>query len=75
MSLVDTHKASEFYLWQARHKYLLVDTHKASELTKIPEQTLRKGRTKAAGSLQVPPHIKEGDRVFYVEESLKNWLK
>ena len=53
----------------------LVDTHEASEITKIPEQTLRKGRTKAAGGLQTPPFIKKNGHILYDEQYLANWIK
>ena len=54
---------------------LKLDTHKAAELTGIPEQTLRKGRTKAAGNLQTPPFIKQDGRVLYEKEYLENWIR
>jgi len=54
----------------------LVDTHKASRVTGIPEQTLRKGRSKNAGNLQTPPFIKTATGIIkYDLECLERWIK
>ena len=53
----------------------LVDTHGAAAITGLPEQSLRKGRTKSAGNLQTPPFIKKNGKVLYDEQYLKNWIR